>query len=199
MTRKTLQSSVISRQLEEHLDVPFHVIGTPEWIDEGIAEEAVPKQNITRIYSSKDLGESTSWLKKRKVLGLDSETGGENKRDGLDPVAATSRMLIFQLGTTEMVYLIEPKLVPEYKEILENQDKLFLTQNGVHDFKFVLAKYGVHFINYYYDKVKQTCVSCLYDTMLAEQIITAGLFGVSAVSYTHLRAHETGRNLVCRL
>ena len=25
------------------------------------------------------------------------------------------------------------------------------------------------------------------------------LFGVGAVSYTHLRAHETGRNLVCRL
>jgi DNA polymerase I-like protein with 3'-5' exonuclease and polymerase domains len=179
MSKKTLQSSVISRQLEEHVEVPFHVIGTPEWIDECIAEDAVPKQNITRVCSSKDLVESTSWLKKRQVLGLDSETGGENKRDGLNPVAATSRMLIFQLGTTEMVYLIEPKLVPDYKEILEDQSKLFLTQNGVHDFKFVLAKYNVHFINYYYDKQKDTCVSCLYDTMLAEQIITAGLFGVS--------------------
>src|SRR5665213_3749327 len=26
-----------------------------------------------------------------------------------------------------------------------------------------------------------------------------GTYGVGTVSYTHLRAHETGRNLVCRL
>src|SRR5678810_520363 len=29
-------------------------------------------------------------------------------------------------------------------------------------------------------------------------IAAHGLHGLSAVSYTHLRAHETGRNLVCR-
>ena len=176
---KKVQTSIVSRQIEEHVDVPFHIIGTPEWIDDSIGEDAVPPTSITRIHSSKDLSGSKTWLKERPILGLDSETGGENKRDGLDPVAATSRMLIFQLGTPKMVYLVEPKLVPEYKEILEDESKTFITQNGVHDFKFVLAKYGIHFINYRFHKDTQKLVPCLYDTMLAEQLITAGLFGVS--------------------
>lgn len=176
---KQRQSTIIARQLEQYIEVPFHVVGTPEWIDEYIAEGAVADNIITRVHSGKDLLASLSWLKSKKILGLDSETGGENKRDGLDPVAATSRMLIFQLGDSSLVYLIEPKLVSEYKEILEDQSKLFITQNGVHDFKFVLAKYGIHFINYHFDEATQTCVSSLYDTMLAEQLITAGLYGVS--------------------
>lgn len=179
MAKNLKPRSIVSKQLEEHIDVPFHIIGTPEWINESIAEEAVKSSCISKIHSSYDMGTSTEWLKKQKILGLDSETGGDNKRDGLDPVASTSRMLIFQLGTPEMVYLVEPKLVPELKGILEDQSKLFITQNGVHDFKFVLAKYGIHFINYFYDTHKEACVPCLYDTMLAEQLITAGLFGVS--------------------
>jgi DNA polymerase I-like protein with 3'-5' exonuclease and polymerase domains len=176
--KKTLNTSVVSRQIEEDIHVPFHVIGTPEWINESIGEGAVSASDITRVYSSKDLYIPTAWLKAQKELGVDSETGGDNKRDGLDPLSGSSRMLLFQLGTPEMVYLIEPKLVPEFKEILENQDKLFITQNGVYDFKFVLAKYSVHFINYKYQAKKKVYTPCLYDTMLAEQLITAGLYGV---------------------
>lgn len=179
MAKQKFVSTVISKQIEEHFPVPFHLIGTPGWLDNSIDPEVLTNENHTRIYDPKDLGPVLQQCRKTKVLGIDSETGGDNKRDGLDPVAATSRMLIFQLGTPEMVHLIEPALVPEFKEILEDQEHLFITQNGVHDFKFTLAKYGVHFINYYYDNKKEACVPCLYDTMLAEQILSAGLFGVS--------------------
>ena len=158
--------------------MPFHVIGTPEWIDGSIAEGAVPISDITRVRSVQDLFVAKSWLSSRKELGIDSETGGDNKRDGLDPISESSRMLLFQLGTPQMVYLVEPKLVPEFKSILEDESRTFLTQNGVYDFKFCLAKYGVHFINYHYDECKKVYIPSLYDTMLAEQILTAGLYGV---------------------
>jgi len=179
MAKKQLQRPIVlSRQIEENIHVPFHLIGTPEWINESIAEGAVEVQNITRVYSGSDLQPHKKWLEKQKALGVDSETGGDNKRDGLDPIAETSRMLLFQLGTPELVYLIEPKLVPEFKGILESDKHLFIAQNGVHDFKFVLSKYGVHFINYRYNEKECTLVPSFYDTMLAEQLITAGIFGV---------------------
>jgi ribonuclease D len=178
MAKKPINVSVVSRQIEEDIHVPFHVIGTPEWIDGSIGEDAVPSQDVTRVCSISNLCGVKKWLSARKELGVDSETGGDNKRDGLDPLSDSSRMLLFQLGTPEMVYLIEPKLVPEFKDILEDQDKLFITQNGVFDFKFVLGKYGVHFINYHYHVKKRVYVPALYDTMLAEQLITAGLYGV---------------------
>lgn len=179
MPKKVLQSSISSRQIEEHIKVPFHILGTPEWLDVSVGQHVVPSSDITVVRSAKHLDSAKSWLAAQKELGLDSETGGDNKRDGLDPVAESSRMLIFQLGTPKMVYLIEPKLVPEFKGILESQERLLIAQNGVHDFKFTLAKYGIHFINYTFDSGTQSFIPCFYDTMLAEQLITAGLYGVS--------------------
>jgi DNA polymerase I-like protein with 3'-5' exonuclease and polymerase domains len=177
-SKKPAFQTISSKQIEEHIDVPFHVIGTPEWIDGSIAEGAVADSAITKVHSKNDLSAPLAWLTKQQELGIDSETGGENKRDGLDPISESSKMLLFQLGTTKMVYLIEPKLVPEFKGILEDQDRLFLTQNGVYDFKFCLSKYGVHFINYHYDDKTKVYIPSLYDTMLAEQLLTAGLYGV---------------------
>lgn len=179
MAKKSPYKTIISKQLEEHIDVPFHVVGTPEWINESLETSCIPNHDITQVHSATDLEPCKKWLGAQPELGLDSETGGDNKRDGLDPVAATSRMLIFQLGTPKMVYLVEPKLVPEFKGILQNESKLFLAQNGVHDFKFMFAKYGIHFINYVFDEATQKCRPSFYDTMLAEQLITAGLLGLS--------------------
>lgn len=186
MAKKQIRSIVHSRQLEESINVPITLVGTPTWLHESISEGTIAGRlsphssfGLVEVLDAKDLAPIILWLRAQPVLGLDSETGGENKRDGLDPVAATSRMLIFQLGTTEMVYLIEPALVPYLKEVLEDPAILFITQNGVHDFKFTLAKYGIHFINHTYDPGTQTLKPGLYDTMLAEQLISAGLFGVS--------------------
>lgn len=179
MAKKQLVNMIVSRQMEEPVNVPFKLVGSSAWLDACISPGAVEEADIIRIDKPSAMEPVRKWLRGQSILGVDSETGGENKRDGLDPVASTSRMLIFQLGTPEMVYLVEPDLVPQLKDVLEDESILFLTQNGVHDFKFTLAKYGVHFINYHYEPKTQTCVSSLYDTMLAEQLITAGLFGAA--------------------
>lgn len=174
--KKTIEITT-SRQLEEHIEIPFTLVGTSEWLATAISDSVqVP---TVRVSCPKDLEPIMVWLRSQKVLGIDSETGGDNKRDGLDPMSISSRMLLFQIGTPEMVYLIEPALVPVFKESLEDEKFLFITQNGMFDFKFVLMKYGIHFLNYYYEPHKEKLIPCVYDTMLAEQILTAGLFGVS--------------------
>ena len=45
---------------------------------------------------------------------------------------------------------------------------------------------------------QQICVLGIL-TMAMSILLISGGVDLSAVSYTHLRAHETGRNLVCRL
>ena len=42
-------------------------------------------------------------------------------------------------------------------------------------------------------------IACAGDEIYANSSSIIGSIGVISVSYTHLRAHETGRNIVCRL
>src|SRR5678809_1712810 len=58
-----------------------------------------------------------------------------------------------------------------------------------------LAQLGT--IKQHADEVDLGVVATARDAMLKRQ--RADSVAVKAVSYTHLRAHETGRNLVCRL
>src|SRR5678810_1473513 len=70
---------------------------------------------------------------------------------------------------------------------------------------FVLVLAIFYFIILLNMKKKQQKVQeLLAGLKVNDRVITSGgIFGtvtkVAAVSYTHLRAHETGRNLVCRL
>ena len=72
----------------------------------------------------------------------------------------------------------------------------------------------VSFVGYTTQEVKATSVMKVVlkdDTELLDEVVVVGygaqkkvnltgaVASVDAVSYTHLRAHETGRNLVCRL
>src|SRR5674476_603671 len=57
-------------------------------------------------------------------------------------------------------------------------------------------------ITYYYRKKEGLAEACMLRTIAAiESLVSEAALRttVTAVSYTHLRAHETGRNLVCRL
>src|SRR5674476_1101500 len=45
--------------------------------------------------------------------------------------------------------------------------------------------------------VPQELTTDAFETVWATVSFSRGLFGKPPVSYTHLRAHETGRNLVC--
>ena len=58
-------------------------------------------------------------------------------------------------------------------------------------------KDGVLLVNGKKVKAKQTL--SLTDNVIVDFWEDAQLVDLPAVSYTHLRAHETGRNLVCRL
>lgn len=177
MIKKVKYNIVQSEQLEEHIPVPFHVIGREEWLTQCIDPTAVEDWTIVR--KPADLAPYTKWLNEQPELGVDSETGGDNKRDGLDPSSASSRMLIFQVGTEEKVLLVEPGLVPDLREPLENPNILKIGQNIIHDFKFSSKKYGITLVKHHYDSVLDRCVPEVYDTMLAEQLITSGIFGRS--------------------
>ena len=72
---------------------------------------------------------------------------------------------MFQYGTRDKVVVVQPELITKFKSILESEEYLHVGQNIVHDFKFLLEKYGIHVVR-------------MYDTMLVEQLLTAGLPGV---------------------
>lgn len=175
--KKLTRSIVSSHQIEEDIHVPFHIVGRTEWLKKEIDPVVLKKYQSTKVTGTNSLKNIHEWLSSKPILGVDSETGGDNKRDGLDPISISSRMILFQIGTKDRVYLIEPDLVNEFKSELENPSILKLGQNIIHDFKFVLAKYGVHLVNHAYDRHTDRLIPSVYDTMLAEQIITAGLFG----------------------
>lgn len=98
-------------------------------------------------------------LKKEKMLAVDVES------TSLEPY--TGDLLMIQIGPKEISYLFDVRRVkldkiPEFKEILENPKILKLLQNGKFDYKYIKVKYGVRIKN-------------IYDTMLAEAVLTAGL------------------------
>jgi ribonuclease D len=88
--------------------------------------------------------------------------------DGLDAVSPSSQLVLAQIGTRDQVdangkvtregqvVVMEPKLLPEFIDILQDRSRLKLLQNAVHDFRFLMAKYGIH-------------MSGMYCTMLAEK------------------------------
>jgi DNA polymerase-1 len=83
----------------------------------------------------------------------------------MNPVNPDTRIVIGQLGTEEKVLVIDPELLPEFKEVLEGTGSLKLFQNALYDFKWLLQKLQIH-------------MNRIYDTMLAEQVLTAGKLGV---------------------
>ena len=151
--------------LESPINVNYKVVGRREWLDGRMAPGALPVDRRVEISSSSDLQFIKDWLDTQKIQGLDTETSGSQDGDGLDPISSTSKIVLAQYGTDEQVFLIEPDLLPEFKSQLQNQNRLLVGQNILHDFEFILMKYDFPLVR-------------IYDTMLAEQLLTAGLPGV---------------------
>ena len=164
MSRRHSPDSAVSFRLEEPIDVPFQVIGTKRWIEECVPSDFPPNQ-LWVAGSPRDLRPSIDYLRQHDNLSVDSESSGPLENDGLDPVSPSSKIVLFQIGTPRMMYVIEPKLIVHYREILEGERQLKILQHAVHDFRFFLAKYGIHVVH-------------MYCTMLAEQVLTAGKEGV---------------------
>lgn len=164
MKSRRLSSLPFSRRLEEHIEVPYTIVGRREWV-ERCPDPSLTFADVCEVRDSSDLLSVRQWLLDHPVHGLDCETRGKDADDGLDPLSPTSEIVLFQYGTPDRVYVIEPALLPEFKDILESDHWLKIGQNLKFDFKFAFAKYGIHFVR-------------MYDTMLAEQLLTAGLAGV---------------------
>jgi len=91
-----------------------------------MAPGALPENRRVEIHQPGDLQPIKDWFSGQKIQGLDTETGGKNDGDGLDPVSGTSKILLAQYGTKETVYLFEPDLLPELKEELQSPNNLLL-------------------------------------------------------------------------
>jgi len=158
--------------LEDPVPVRFEIIGTEQWLRASIPPEDLRKYALRCIRSAADLDPIYCYLGSQLLLMWDTETTGDptRKKDGLHPHSKTSRMVLFQVGTRDIVYLVQPELLrmyPHFKMLMENQNIIHVAQNELFDFKFMLAKYGIHIVN-------------MFCTMLAEQVLTAGQKGIKA-------------------
>jgi len=83
----------------------------------------------------------------------------------MNPINEGCRIVLLQIGNEDLVWLIEPAFIGEFKDVLENTDQLHLAHNWAYDFKWLLVKYKIHPLR-------------LYCSMLAEQLLTAGMLGI---------------------
>jgi DNA polymerase I-like protein with 3'-5' exonuclease and polymerase domains len=154
--------------LEEPIPVNYYLVGTREWLDSGVAPDAAPPEKRICVQSDRQLDAIRDELMVQKTLGWDSETTGSASRpkDGLDPLSKTSRLLMFQVGTEDKVFVMDPRLLKgkRIKQVMEAEHILHIGQNLIFDFEMLLAKYGIHPVN-------------MFCTMLAEQLLTAGKDG----------------------
>ena len=156
--------------LEHDIPVAWTVVGTEDWLQtawmpgalDGIAQVVVDDPVI-------DLTPILECLQRMRVLGLDTETAGPYRPNdrgySMNPLNPDTRVVLLQVGNQEQVFLVEPALIPYFKGVLESGQALHVGHNLIYDFKWLLVKYGIH-------------VQRMYCSMLAEQILTAGLMGM---------------------
>lgn len=115
------------------------------------------------INDPKRMAEVMHLLLAEKVLAVDTETSG------LDPY--TEDLLLLQISTAEMGYIFDiaggtnggRKLdIGPLRQVLENQGILKLLQNAKFDYKFLKQRANIELVN-------------IYDTMLAERVLTSGV------------------------
>ena len=136
----------------------FMAVGRREWFEGKILQGAITPEQRVEIKNSSDLQPIKEVLDKQQDQGFDVLTTGANPRDALDPVSDTSKIALVQYGTQEMVYLIDPALIQEFKDQLQSEKHLKIGHNICLGYKFVLAKSGFPLVS-------------MYDTMLAEQLL----------------------------
>ena len=117
--------------------------------------------NIERAYNI---------LKDSQILSLDLETTRKYNKygdiEGLDPY--TSKIVMFQLGNDKDQIIVDARYNHPKKllELLTDKNIIIVGQNLKFEYKHLLHNYGIRINN-------------LYDTMIAEIILTTGLSGVS--------------------
>ncbi len=116
----------------------------------------IPPINYELITDSMGLEKAIDVLMKEPVLAVDTETSG------LDPF--TSKLLLVQVASPEKCFIVDAtrvRLAP-LKRLLESNRSLKLLQNAKFDYKMLAQQADIKLEN-------------VYDTMLAERLLTAGL------------------------
>ena len=151
--------------LEMYVPVEYRIVGTHDWLQGAWEPGAWDTDQIIPVSSSGDLADIKRFLNKLPVHGIDTETTGRiikgDNYYSMNPVNPDTRMVLFQIGNEDMVYLIQPELVVEFKDWLESASFLHLLHNAIYDFKWLLVKYGIH-------------MQRIFCSMLAEQLLVAG-------------------------
>lgn len=161
---KGLSIQIISTPLEEYIPIDCTIIGNDDWLFGSFDRQALVKFDAVSATKT-NLNIVRDWLDTHKNRCLDTETTGADKKSGLDPWRSTSRMLLAQIGDEKKVFVIQPDLLPEFKEQLEDKRYVHVLQNGIFDWKYLFAKYNIH-------------INSFFDTMLAEQLLTSGKLGL---------------------
>lgn len=154
--------------LEEPIPVNYYVVGTAEWLRSGITPDAAPPERRLLVECDRQMAAICDELGTKKSLVFDTETTGspDRPKDGLDPLSKTSRIVLFQIGTEDKVFVMDPRLLKSrrLKAVMESETILHIGHNLIFDFEMLLSKHGIHPVN-------------LFCTMIAEQILTAGKEG----------------------
>lgn len=118
------------------------------------------------------LAQVAELLAGERVVGIDTET------TGLDP--HTSELLLLQISTEDKVYIVDCKRVLPLalKALLENPGVLKIAQNAKFEYEMLRQQVGI-------------TVTGIFDTMLAERLITAGIgreISLKAIAQKYLGA-----------
>jgi hypothetical protein len=154
-----------AQSYETKIDISYSVVGYQDWFDDCLEPDAVGPGEKIIISSPGDLEPVVTQIMEHKVQGMDTETAGAFGDDGLDPLSPTSEIILMQWGTQDRIYVFQPDLIPYLRAPLQSEEHLLLGQNIVFDFEFILAKYRFALVK-------------MYDTMIIEQAINAGLPGI---------------------
>ncbi len=121
-----------------------------------IAVSGLPEIHYEVVRDSEGLEKAVNALLGERILSVDTET------NGLDPF--DSKLLLVQVASLEKCYIIDAQKVPlePLKRLLENPGSLKLLQNAKFDYEMLKQQAGIELDN-------------IYDTMLAERLLTAGL------------------------
>lgn len=138
----------------------------------------VKKPDYEYITDKKAAVNALNALSSEKVIAVDVEASS------LDPYLGT--LFLVQIGTPTKAYLfdarkVDLKKIPEYKKLLENEQVIKILHNSTFDYKYLKVQTGVEMNN-------------IYDTMLAEAVLTSGL--KKRVGLLHTINRRLGEGLV---
>src|SRR3569833_1594491 len=104
----------VSTPLEDVIDVPYSVVGSPEWFETAFEPDAVLDSEKIVITNREQLKPIIAQARRLSVIGVDTETTGPyqvgNKGYTLNPVNKDCRIVLQQQRNEDHVWIIDPAI-----------------------------------------------------------------------------------------